>query len=228
MRLIALTSVLGVLTLAGSASAGVIMTYSYNDLRGTYVPSGVDSGDFTGRAANLNGIRTSGEVSRLEQPVGNALFDPGFVDAADFADFEILLAVTNRDNSRADGTGSMTITDIHGDTLTANIVGEWLNGGDGITYFNGFLSAVVFNNESGDNTFDGNGGTFISSDFSPLEPPFIGAIVQLFINTDTLGFLDQGFDRLPTDVDGQVIIPTPGALALFGFAGITMLRRRTR
>lgn len=227
MRSVVLTSaVAGVLTLAGTASAGVILTYSYNDLDGSYIANDATSGNFQAVAADLPNFRSSGEVSRLSSPEGNAQFRPGFVIQDANADFQLFLAVSNNDGTRADGLGRFVATDVDGDTLSADIVGEWRNGGSGITFFNGLLSNVVFSDPSG--TFDGSNGTSISTDFSPFEQPFSGAIVQLFINTSSGGFFNQSFNDIATDVDGHVVIPAPGALALLGLGGLAVLRRRPR
>jgi hypothetical protein len=207
--------------MASQAPASVISTFSYNDLDGSY-SSG--SGTFTAAATDVGLLRTSGEVSRLVSSTGNAVFEPGFSSGASMADFTMTINVTNVTMAGADGMGSITATDADGDTLTADLSGEWVNGGSGIAFFNGLLSNVVFSDPDG--TFDGSAFGSISTDFAPAMQPYDGAIVSLFIATGG-GFFSSDFRRVATDVDGQ-ILPAPGAMAIASVGGLMLVRRRRR
>ncbi|MGQ0627641.1 MAG: hypothetical protein ACT4PL_06015 [Phycisphaerales bacterium] len=215
--------VMSVAGLAASASGEVVLSFGYTDLDGDFVgAAGV--GNFTAAATDVGALRTSGDVTRLIPNTGTAEFDAGFFSLPGAADAFFSVSVFNRVGSRAMGLGFFVLTDTNGDTITGDIDGIWLRGTQGRTFFNGNLTNVVTNNNSGDGVFNGTSGSF-DIDFT-RQSPMNGALVQLFIRTG-VGFFENGFSDVTTQVAGE-LVPTPGATALVGLAAAAALRRRRR
>lgn len=212
--------------LAQTANADAILTFGYTDLSGQYV-GGAPGGTFTARASALGAIQTSGDVTRLQTPGGDAVFANGFVGLPGFADAVFTISVANKTAFSADGLGTFVLTDVDGDTIDGVIQGTWIRGSQGRTFFNGNLTQVaIHDNGVQDDQFNGNAGSFQISNLGGPLPVLRGALVQLFIRTG-VGFFDQSFFNNSTQVSGE-IVPTPGAAALAGLAGAVALRRRRR
>ncbi len=213
-RLIIVAALASGAGLAQSALADAILTFGYTDLSGQYV-GGVPGGTFTARASSLGAIQTSGDVTRLQSPDGTASFNTGFEGALDLADAYFEISVFNK-TAFSDG-----------DTISGLIEGTWIRGSQGRTFFNGnLLNVILTDNGQQDNTFNGNLGGFQIGGLGGPAPELQGALVQLFIRTG-VGFFDQPFFNNSTQVAGE-IVPTPGAVALMGLAGLAGLRRRRR
>jgi len=225
----ALAAVAGGLFAASAANAEVLVSMTYDDLRGAYTASSPTDGQFTAHAVSqLNPrIRSSGDVSRLVPGFGTAFFDPGFVSGPDLGAFTTAISVVGIVGNSATGTGSFTSTDADGDTITGLISGTWIgiSPTPGTTFltFAGVLSGVSLNDNGPlDGTFDGSGGGSFGLNL-PGNPPYDGAVVVLsFGNT---GFFNSNFDNRATSFAGQ-IVPAPGALALVGLGGLVAIRRR--
>lgn len=202
------------------ASADEVVTFAYNNLAGSYTAINASSGSFTANATDMPGLQSIGDVTRTVPVAGTADFAAGFVSRADLANFTITVSVDMIDQilGIATGTGSFTITDLDGTTLSGDIDGLWIRGGLGQTFFNGNLTNVVFSGAS----FDGDNGSF-STSFGPGD--LEGAVTQLFLRPGDGGFFTQSFADVATQVQGQ-IVPTPGALALMGVGGLVASRRR--
>ncbi|MGD9688454.1 MAG: hypothetical protein AB7K52_04195 [Phycisphaerales bacterium] len=212
-----------------------IMSFGYTDLAGAYSRTGTSDAGFgiglmTADAADLilgqgQELRSAGDVTRLSLPNGTASFDTGFVSGLDVANFHIEITILNNDGMIADGAGMFAITDLDGDTITGDIIGTWIRGGLGQTFFNGDLSNVVLSdNGMADGQFNGNSGSFdINLGFPGV---FEGALVQLFLRPGA-DFFETGFSNISTQVSGE-IVPTPGTAALFGAALIVGSRRRRK
>lgn len=223
------------LVAANAMAVDPIMSFGYTDLDGRFTRTGTSGSGFgiglmTADAVDVvlgqgNELRSAGDVTRLSSPTGTASFATGFVSGLDAANFHIAIDITNNDGLTADGLGDFTITDIDGDTITGNIAGIWVRGGLGQTFFNGDISNVVLNdNGAADGTFNGNTGAFdLNLGFPGV---FEGALVQLFLRPSA-GFFDADFAQVSTQVSGE-IVPTPGAAALAGLAGVAALRRRRK
>jgi len=228
-----------VVVLAGAATAASgqtqpIATFSYNNMSGNY-----NAGLFTAFAAVGGATNTSGSVARNVVTTGTAVFMPGFFGGVDPADCQFNISVGNfgldvNNNPVADGSGGFTLTDFNGDTVTGNITGVrgasnpqdgWGILGSSFIRFNGQLSNVIFHNNSGDDTFNGNSGSF-SMNFFGNHGAFPGTITFLrnAPNAAT-NFFNASFAGMPTGVNAQ-IVPTPGALALLGLGGLAAARRR--
>lgn len=206
--------------IASSASATVVATFGYSDLRGSY-NSG--AGMFSAVAVDSGSFQSAGDVTRLIGPGGTAQFEPGFVSNPQ-SDFVLNISVFNIVGLTAQGSGSFTATDLNGDTLSGNIDGNWISPGAGIVFFNGLLSNVVFTSVSGDNNFNSVDGGFTLTGL--LGNVYSGAVVQLFTRVGG-GFFNNSFDGVAALVSGD-LIPTPGAAALLAIGGVFTLRRNRR
>lgn len=222
MKIRGILAVGALAALAGTASADVVLTWGFTELNGTY--NSITT-EFTAKAENNGNLQTTGDVSRLVAPLGTALFQDGFVSGADQANYDMKISVFGKVGNTAQGAGSVTITDANGDTIYADITGDWISPGFGIVYFNGLLANVKVTDNSGDGMFDGPGGGSFSSDFSAYSN-LNGALVQLFTRTG-VGFFNTSFSNVTTLVSANVV-PTPGSLALVGVAGVLAARRRSR
>lgn len=211
-----------------AASAEVIATFGYTELNGSYNNLDVDTnGDPLYRATSVNtgSLQTRGDVTRLIPTGGTATFDTGF-STSSTASYAAAISVIGFGASRP-GVGSVTITDVDGDTLSMSVAGTWTPGPGttGIIYFNGLLSNVAFasnGNGIGDGTFDGTSGTGFST--ADLTGIYSGALVQLSTRPG-VGFFQGNFSNVSTLVTAN-IVPAPGTVALAGIAGLVGLRRR--
>ncbi|UYV13165.1 MAG: PEP-CTERM sorting domain-containing protein [Phycisphaera sp.] len=205
----------GIAATAAVANAQAILTFGFTEVDGSFTAS---DGSFLG-SSNAS---TSGDVTRLSAPGGTAVFEPGFagVGASDFS-FDIDVMITGA--GTADGSGTFTITDVQGETLSGDLDGDFIELAPGVIAFNGLLSGVQFNDLSGDGTFDGPTAGSFSTDL-PGTAPYDGALVQLFLDGSG-GFFDADFTGISTQVSG-VVIPAPASLALLGLGGLAAARRR--
>lgn len=221
-------------TSAASAQTQPIATFSYNNMSGNY-----SAGLFTAFAAVGGATNTSGSVARNVATTGTAVFLPGFFGGVDPANCQFNISVGNfgtdvNSNPVADGTGAFTLTDFNGDTVTGSITGVrgasnpqdgWGILGSSFIRFNGQLSNVIFHNNSGDDTFNGNMGSF-SMNFFGSHGGFPGTITFLRNAPGAASnFFTAPFSGMPTGVNAQVV-PAPGTLALLGLGGLVAGRRR--
>ena len=215
-------AVIAVAGFAAVANADVIMTFGFTDVSGTYdYDAGTDTGVFRGTAVNEPLLKTAGDVSRIRNPIGTATFLDGFVSEPDPSNFEITINTFGIGANTASGTGSFTITDVDGDTITGDIVaGLWVRGSGQRTFFNGVLANVDVNSDEG--FFDGpDGGSFDVTGFTD----FIGSTIGLFFRPGGVNFLREDFGPVSSQFSGE-IVPTPGAIALLGLGGLVATRRR--
>ncbi len=213
-----LTMVLAAGLLASTASADVVLTYGFTDLNGSFDSS---TGAFRAVATDGASYSSSGDVTAIGATTAEYAF--GFTTRSGFADAVFDISVTGNNGLTALGSGTFTITDDDGDTLSGSISGMWINGGSGFVYFNGTMSGVGFSdNGAADGTFDGPDGGGFGIPVTQTNSND-GAIVGLFIRNG--GFFGSSFRDRPTQIDGQ-ILPTPGSLALVGISGLALARRR--
>lgn len=215
-------------TCAAAYATTDLASFSYDSLAGSYAEtggSGSGVGNFSALAVNLPGLRSSGIVSRLVAPTGDARFPRGFIGnaLAGSSSFALNLSVNVTGVGIADGIGTFNIVDVDGDQLTGTVIGQWSSQTSNFITFQGALTNVVFvDNGLADNTFNGLTGAVVMSPF-PAPSPFTGALVQLTFGAPS--FFGTGFTNRNTAVSAQVI-PAPAALALLGMGGLVAGRRR--
>lgn len=106
------------------------------------------------------------------------------------------------------GIGSFTLTDIDGDTITADFTGKWVRLATQ-NFFDGILTNVLFS-DGGDKTFDGSGMSSIDIGLLAGQP-WSGGITELVTNTS---WFDAGdFDETGGGVS-LTVVPVPAALIL--------------
>lgn len=217
-------SVSTLIAVAGFASADVIVSYSYTDLDGSFDST---SSTFTADATDMTGggsLDTGGDVSRLLGAPSTAGFESGFMAFGTFADVQISLSVFNITPDSADAEGTVTITDLGGDTLTADVTGSWtILNPFGFMFFSGVSSNYAFaDNNDIDGEFNGTGGAFDISDL--IGNLYDGAVSLLLQNPGGFG---TDFSGVSTEGDG-VLVPTPGSILIgsLGALGMIIPRRR--
>jgi len=220
-RAISVAAVLAIA--AGAANAqSTLASFSYDSLSGTYVPSSATTGTFTANAVDITGLRTVGDFNRTIASSGNADFPAGFVTDVNMADISISLPVSVSGGTTASSAlGTITITDIDGDTFTSQVDGDWYLLAPGFYFFNGNLTNIsLADNGVADGQFNGyNGAWNMTLPGNPLE----GAIVNLVFGAP--GWFSTGFNDFAVGVSGQ-IVPAPGVLGLIGLGGLAAARRR--
>ena len=206
--------------LAGAAQADTtILSFTFSDLSGGYTTA---SGHFNALGVNVAPLQSQGDVSRLNLPSpGSASFGtPG----AAAGKVNVDLTVTGIGPTTANGNGTVVITDADGDTFHADIGGQFINNGLAV-FFNGTLSNIGWtDNGVQDGLFNGVTAGAIPLSFAPAPPPYVGAIVQLYIG-DTGNFFVHDFGGISTQVSG-VVVPAPASIALLGLGGLVAARRR--
>jgi MYXO-CTERM domain-containing protein len=203
-----------------TAQADTILTFGFTDLSGSY-NSGTQQ--YAAVGVNTANLQTQGDVTRLMAP-GNGTAT--YLTGQGAGRVSVNLAISNILPASATGAGTITITDLDGDTLTASVNGNFFQSGVAV-FFNGNLSNPVFtDNGVVDGTFDGPGGGSFLRTFSPGVPPITGAIVQLYMG-DGSNLFSGSFSDVATQVNGA-FVPTPGALMLAGLGGLAAARRRRR
>jgi len=161
---------------------------------------------------------TMGSVTRLEAPVGVAVFMPYSWGIG--GDFSISMAITDIGATSADGAGTFNITDIVGDTITGGIEGVWGREGSSNS-FAGTLSNVIFtDNGDKDGNFDAHFVNSVSMSFAQPSP-WLGSFVEL--STTGVWFGD-GIDYTTNSGSaGASIVPVPAPVAvLLGILGLSV------
>src|ERR1044071_8191498 len=199
-------AVLAVVGAAAAASAQQsILSFGFTDLNGAYTLVG---STFTATGQNIS----SGDVTRLQAPGGQAYNDQGTTLGL----VAVSLSVTGIAGPTANGNGTLTILDSDAtpDSITGNISGQFIQNGPAV-FFNGTLTNVILtDNGPQDGLFNGpSGGTF-GLNFSPSQPPFTGAVIQLYVGTPG-NFFTGNFSGVSTQVSGQ-IVPAPATLGALG------------
>jgi len=217
--------VLAVLCMAATPALADLFGFSYSNLHTTF--------DGVGSFSTAEWAQTSGSLYRnTPPPTTTAMFLTdtfapwvgGTTWAAGPQGLLISMTISGITATTAVGSGSFSITDIHGDAITGDISGTWGRTGAGSPYsgvFTGGLTNVFFTPAVvGNDTFDGHLGS-VSMEFSALEP-WRGTLIQL---TATGGWFSQAFDVKGGSIDATVV-PVPAALLLgllgLGAAGVKL------
>lgn len=211
------------MTIAGAAQADLAATFGYTDMGANW--NSVSSQLVIGAEDNVN-LSTSGDLTNYLGAgfSSTALFNDGFADGSTSADSQFEMSLSNITANSADATGSFTITDINGDTLTGVYVGTWTNQ-FGFGFFDGEITAAVYNDiESGNNVFEGNAGQTFAVPTDAMQ----GGLSMLLQMPEWFSAQGVNFEARTTQLDGILVsnVPAPGALALMGLGGIIAGRRR--
>jgi len=168
-------------------------------------------------STSLAGL-TSGSLYRNLPPAGTAQFSaPLWGTGAE--SLLINMTLSNIGATTADAAGTITFSDIHGDTIAANLTGTWI-GATGLPIFYGKLTTVTHTPVAA--TFDGHTG---SVDMQFVQPqPWRGAIVQLVATTN---WFTPGVPL--SSIGGSLdvsVVPVPAAVVLgilgLGVAGLKL------
>lgn len=216
---LALVAAVGSLALtAASASAGVILTFGFTELNGSYTAADANNGVFTASAVNNANLASEGDVTRLLPPGdGTAAYDHGFFGSAFGGAANVTFSIAR---SGTTGTGTFTVTDVDGDTLSGTLAGDWIFLG-GATFFNGVIGGEFFDTGAGDFF---NGPSVPSTSFTHIVGPMDGGVTILFTNANA-DFFGSDFTGVSTLTSAN-FVPTPGAIALIGIGGLVAARRR--
>ncbi|MFQ5413571.1 MAG: PEP-CTERM sorting domain-containing protein [Phycisphaerae bacterium] len=226
---ILLASVIVTTALAAASAtvrAEALITFSFDDLSGTFSDLGGGTGTFSAVASDDIGPGTNGSVNRTVPLVGQADYNSGFVGGADPASVELAMDLSGITGVSAEGSGVLTITDAGGDTLTASVAGMWApNGGSSV--FSGLLGDVVLSdNGTLDGMFEGPSGGAFSMDFSDFgEQPFAGFRVELTLSGEW--FTGGDFSGATSGLVGSVV-PEPATWLLAGTCALFGASRRRR
>jgi len=203
---------LAALCLGAAPAMADLFGFSYSNPRTTFDGASL----FTAQDA----ATTTGDVYRNIAPAGTASFDSGSWGTGS-EDFLIQMTLSSITGSTADGSGTFTLTDVEGDTISGNLAGQWVLF-VGSPIFSGSLSNVTYTSVV-DNTFDGHSGSGASMIFSAPQP-WNGTLVE--ITTRGTWFQSGSYDAQGGSIDATVV-PVPGAV-LLGMLGLSVAGIRLR
>ena len=196
------------------AEAGPILTFGFTDLDTNY---DVVSGVYTAVSDN----NTDGEVSRIVVAPGTATYNADFAGGIAAVDFALI--ISNVTATSADGIGALSIWDVDGDSITAEIEGTWARMA-GFGFFTGTVSNLYLN-ELGDGLFEGPTGGDFSMDFDAyVQEPYSGMMQFLGL---TGGWFDASYEHLNIGTQAS-ILPEPATCLLLGVGVVAMGRRARR
>ena len=209
-------SIVALCLIAAPAKAD-LFSFTYGDLATSY---NTVTGVFA--ANEVEGV-TDGDVTRLVPTVGSITLDTAW--AGNPEDFALSMNIGLIDVAGTSATGSggsLTLTDVDSDTITASFTGQWAPLG-GALRFEGIMQPVAYNpSVVGETTFDGDIGA-VSMIF-PGNPVMHGVIIEL-----TAGGSNFNTGWAPTlggGVTGNVV-PLPGAV-LLGMLGLSAVGLKLR
>ena len=174
----------------------------------------------------LTGL-TTGALYRNVAPAGTAVFDLGdWGTTGGSESLLISMALSNITATTADAVGTISFSDVQGDTIAATVSGAWatspIPGGPSLFY--GTLTTVTHTPANA--TFDGHSGDAVSLVYSsPANPqPWFGAIVQL---TSANWFTGPAFTGAAGGSIDVSVVPVPAALVL-GVLGLSVAGLKLR
>jgi len=204
------------LSLSAAPAMADMFGFELFNLSASFTGTGSGTGSFT----TTEWAQASGVLSRYVPTTGTASFDA----YSWYMGSEALLVdmdITNIATKTADGAGTLTLTDVDNDYISADVKGGWTKLSTSASLFVGTLSNVYYN-ELTNTTFDGHSGDSVSMDF-PLPQPWNGAIVQL---TSTGGWFGEDYADKTGGYINATVVPTPAAVLLgmlgLGVAGLKL------
>lgn len=217
--------VAAVSVLASAASGQTIGSFAFNALAGAYTQANAGM-EYVAQASAGNGVMSSGSVARQDGPGGTAFFDQGFVADADDSDIVITLSVDPMSATSAGGMGTLVITDVDGDTITADLDGTWVTpfAGSNFIFYDGIFTNVKFNDFGPIDGFEGQFGNNLGPNF--LAGEVTGSFSIQFLSPQPV-FFGSDFNAVVTNAIGSFeLVPAPGALAGLGMGLLVSARRR--
>lgn len=203
---------------SGLASAGLVASFGFTELSASF---DLGSGEFVAESSSANGLASTGDVTAYGSGLDTAVFNPGFYTGGTDAYVLVTMSITNVVGTVAFAEdGRFLIRDADGDNLAGSFVGQW-DLRFGFAFFDGEITTAQFNDAS-DGIFEGPGG----GSFETPEGVLVGALSFLMMESSGSLFSDS-FSARPASVDGMLVVPAPGAMAL-GSLGVLMLARRRR
>ncbi len=211
---------IAIASLAGVANANLAATFGYTDMGANW---NAGSSILTISAEETQALSTSGDITNyLGGAPLTALFNSGFADGLTTADALFEMELSNITATSADAAGTFQLTDINGDNVTGTYAGTWTNQ-FGFGFFDGFISIAAYNAlESGDGLFEGNAG----QSFAVPTQSLTGGLSMLLQMPVWFDSSNGDFDARTTQLDGILVVPTPGSIALLGMGGLLAGRRR--
>lgn len=223
MKLTAIIGAAALASVAGAANAqDLAATFGFTDMGANWNAS---DGVLNIGADHAGNISTTGDLTNYFGGglPATALFANAFADGSTSADSQFNMDLSNITATSADATGTFTITDINGDTLSGSYTGTWVNQ-FGFGFFDGEVVAASYNDvESGNNVFEGTAGQTFAVPVADLT----GGLSMLLQMPEWFDSNNGNFNARTTQLDGILVtVPTPGSLALLGLGGIVAGRRK--
>ncbi len=225
-----ITIVAALVVLVGPAMAAdePLLSYSFSDLVGNF--DVVDPVGQSGLFTAADDVDANGDVTRVlfGQPTGDtAVFADSGSNFPGDAAFSLELPVTGADQVNAETSGgTLTLTDIDGDSIVMGIDGDWETIQIG-AWFVGTVSGVQMNLDA-NGIFEGADGTgFDMSGFptSGIEGNVIAMTVPGWF-VDDQGVM-QGFENTNVLSIGA-IVPEPFTLSFLALGSLALAARRRR
>jgi hypothetical protein len=191
-----------------------LFTFTYSALDSSYsTVTDIFSADL--------GTASTGTVSRIKAPIAVTTFDTAWGGPEDF---DLTMNITNIGGTftTADGDGTLTLTDVDSDTISANISGSWGPVGAGLR-FDGVTTDVTYTpSAGGETTFDGDFGS-VSMEFGEL-PPWSGSVITL---TGSALTFENSWTNVPGAGVTGTVVPVPAAV-LLGAIGLSVASIKLR
>ncbi|MBW7992327.1 MAG: hypothetical protein FVQ84_20255 [Planctomycetes bacterium] len=198
----------------------MIATPARADLFGFHLGNLSSSYDGSASFSATGSTSTTGALYRNIAPTGTAVFDYGSWGTGSES-LLVSMSISSILAGTATGSGTITFSDVDGDTFAATVAGTWLNV-SGIALFSGALTNVT--HTPAGNTFDGHSGDSVSLVYSGTPQPWRGALVQLSAGN---WFTGSAFtNALGGSLDVSVV-PVPAAV-LLGMLGLSVAGLKLR
>lgn len=212
-----------------SAVAEDLLSFTFSDLEGDFFLTD-ERLDVSWLFTAADDSDTDGDVTRLIDPIGDAIFagTEGAGGLPGAAEFSVTMGISDFTTTTAAGDGTLQVTDVDGDVISAFIEGTWYYNGSAC--FIGTISgASLVDYGAQDGEFNGtDGSSFVTGDIA-AGGPYEGNIVTLamgewFTNANGEPVQFSG----ATTLAAGAITPEPMTLSLLALGGLAITARRRR